>query len=387
MLDWLIIGGGVQGTHLSLVLTRGAGVSAHAVRVLDPWDEPLARWRARTANVMMSTLRSPAVHHLDLEPFALKHFARDDGRRWAHFAPPYDRPGLELFDRHCDHVVARHELAALRVRGTATRLSLRCDGVRVDTDRGQLLARRVVLALGADHQPAVPAWAQGVAEITHVFNPGFDTSALPPGHVVVIGGGISAAQLAIGVARRPGCRATLVTRHPLRIHQLDADPGWIGPRNLAGFYRLSDWQARRAAVDGARHRGSVTPQIARRLRRAVARGEIELVVGEVEARSADGALTVVEQPVGERRIIGSDAVVLATGFARRRPGGRLIDDLAADADLPCADCGYPIVDAQLRWHPRVHVAGPLAELEIGPVARNIAGARAIGERLAAAAQS
>ena len=59
----------------------------------------------------------------------------------------------------------------------------------------------------------------------------------------------------------------------------------------------------------------------------------------------------------------------------------------ASASLPCARCGYPIVDPSLRWHPGVYVSGPLAELELGPVARNIAGARRAGDRIVAAARS
>jgi len=51
------------------------------------------------------------------------------------------------------------------------------------------------------------------------------------------------------------------------------------------------------------------------------------------------------------------------------------------ASLPCASCGYPIVDTALRWHPHVHVSGPLAELELGPASRNIAGARMAADRL------
>ncbi|MBW7996319.1 MAG: hypothetical protein FVQ81_07090 [Candidatus Glassbacteria bacterium] len=46
MLDWLIIGGGgsPRGTHLSLVLLERLGVKRHALRVLDPHEQPLARW-------------------------------------------------------------------------------------------------------------------------------------------------------------------------------------------------------------------------------------------------------------------------------------------------------------------------------------------------------
>ena len=82
-----------------------------------------------------------------------------------------------------------------------------------------------------------------------------------------------------------------------------------------------------------------------------------------------------------------DRVLLATGYSRERPGGALVDDLVASAGLRCAPCGYPMVDRALRWHRRIHVSGPLAELELGPVARNIAGARRAGDRIAAWAAS
>ena len=76
-----------------------------------------------------------------------------------------------------------------------------------------------------------------------------------------------------------------------------------------------------------------------------------------------------------------DGLLLATGFASHRPGGSLVDTLANQHALPCSTCGYPIVDTHLRWHPRVFVTGALAELEIGPVARNIVGARRAAERI------
>ncbi|MEM6794853.1 MAG: hypothetical protein AAF725_12810, partial [Acidobacteriota bacterium] len=81
------------------------------------------------------------------------------------------------------------------------------------------------------------------------------------------------------------------------------------------------------------------------------------------------------------KTLEADQVLLATGFDGRRPGGLLLDRLVDEFDLPCASCGYPRVDRCLRWHPRIHVTGPLAELEIGPPSRNIAGARRAGDRL------
>ena len=84
---------------------------------------------------------------------------------------------------------------------------------------------------------------------------------------------------------------------------------------------------------------------------------------------------------------GIHGVHIATGFQNKRPGGGLVDSLIESAALPCADCGYPVVDKALRWHPRVHVSGALAELELGPASRNIAGARRAGDRLVAAIRS
>lgn len=79
--------------------------------------------------------------------------------------------------------------------------------------------------------------------------------------------------------------------------------------------------------------------------------------------------------------IFADRLLLATGFESARPGGAWVAHAMEELGLPCAPCGYPIVDARLNWFPGLHVTGPLAELEIGATAPNIRGARAAAERL------
>ncbi|AKT38985.1 hypothetical protein [Chondromyces crocatus] len=45
-LEWLVIGGGVHGTHLSRVLSSVTGMGTVRVRVLDPQEHALATfWR------------------------------------------------------------------------------------------------------------------------------------------------------------------------------------------------------------------------------------------------------------------------------------------------------------------------------------------------------
>jgi hypothetical protein len=79
------------------------------------------------------------------------------------------------------------------------------------------------------------------------------------------------------------------------------------------------------------------------------------------------------------------SVVRATGFLLHRPGGPLVDAAIERDGLPCARCGYPIVSPRLEWAPGLFARGPLAELELGPGARNIAGARAAAFRICSAA--
>lgn len=339
----------------------------------------------------MQYLRSPAVHCLDPDPYGLRRFA--DSRHAQHlrprFAAPYERPSLRLFRAHCEHLSEVHGLQAQRLRGRALALQpLAAGGFAVETDQGQLRARRVVLALGLSEQPLWPAFTQSLSAaqpglVEHLFQPqGFTLApAARGGPEVVIGGGISAAQAAVALAAlRPG-EVTLLARHPLRVHQFDSDPGWLGG-NLPSFRALSSLPSRRAALTSARHRGSLPPDVARALKRAEQAGALQIIIdplGVTEATAGEGDAAL---RLGSGATLRAARVVLATGFAGQRPGGRFIDDAIARLGLRCAPCGYPVLPESLTWAPDLFVSGPLAELEIGPAARNIAGARMASQRIA-----
>ncbi len=329
----------------------------------------------------MTHLRSPSVHHLDLAPWSLQDAAgkrkhRDRGL----FAPPYDRPALGFFNAHCDRVVEDFGLVDLHVRARATACSIDCDAVRVQLSNDEeLVADKVVLALGASEQPAWPEWApKGTARVHHVFEAGFDAWPASKEAVVVVGGGISAGQLALKLIAG-GHHVHLVSRHALRQHQFDSDPGWLGPKFMTRFDKEPDLDRRRALITEARHRGSVPPDVHRALRRAIKREQLrwhEAVVADL--KQTDEGLTLhlsTGEPIRAHRLL------LATGFTSSRPGGPLVDQLVASESLSCAQCGYPVVDKALSWHPRIYVSGPLAELELGPTSRNIHGARRAGDRL------
>ncbi len=388
-LDWLIVGGGIHGTYLSHLLTKRGGVTPERVRVLDPQEHPLETFWRVTRATGMRYLRSPSVHNVDLHPYALRRFAKQAaGRRLARFVPPYERPGLELFRAHADKVIREHGLAALRERCRATAITRLGRGYRVETDRGSIEARRVVLALGLGEQLCLPAWvraASGDETIQHIFSSGFSREAIAAARsVAIVGGGISAAQLACALAAH-GTEVTIVARHAPRVHRFDSDPEWLGPLGMSRFARTGDPRERRRMILSGRHRGSMPSEVAGELRREIGRGRVKWI--QAEPVAADPT------PNGVRLRLDRDpnqievaSVVLATGFQTHRPGGQLLGAEAIDRlGLPCAECGYPLLSGGLEWAEGLFVSGALAELELGPTARNIAGARAAGERLLVAA--
>lgn len=381
-ISWLIVGGGIHGVHLAARLIGERCVEADQVRIVDPGKRLLERWRTFTKTTGMTYLRSPSVHHLDLDPWSLSRFAgKRRNRKSGLFAPPYDRPSLSLFNEHCDRVISEHGLESLHLRGWVSACVVDRDGVSVETSAGNtLLAKNILLAMGASEQPEWPTWAPSDdPRVGHVFGRGFSIDAgKDRERVAVVGGGISAAQVALRLMRE-GHGVNLVSRHALREHQFDSDPGWLGPKFMNGFEQETTMDRRRSMIVKARHRGSLPPDVRRALRQAVHAGDISWHQGQVQAVADNGGVLCLRLFNGVD--VSVQRIVLATGFSSKRPGGALVDGLIRSASLPCASCGYPIVDSTLRWHPRVHVSGPLAELELGPSSRNIAGARNAGDRL------
>lgn len=379
-LDWLIVGGGIHGVHMAARLLGDAGVQPKRLRIVDPGPRLLHRWRQNTATTGMSHLRSPSVHHLDVSPWSLERFS---GTTIAEapklFASPYHRPALKLFNAHCDKVIESFNLNALHLRSRAVSCHVTERRAELELADGRILrAANVVLAIGNSDHRAWPRWApKGTAKVHHIFDENVERWPEANETVAVVGGGISAVQVALRLAGE-GHRVHLVARHPLRQHQFDSDPGWLGPRHMAGFAQERNVDQRRRLITSARHRGSVPPGTHRDLEDALSAGSVQLHRDHVRSLTTEGQHLSLGLVAAALCV---DRVLLATGFESRRPGGAFIDNLIASASLPCACCGYPIVDEALRWHRRVRVMGPLAELELGPVSRNIAGAQRAGRRI------
>jgi len=381
MLDWLIIGGGIHGTHLAHVLVNQYGFGADDVRILDPYERLLATWTQRADNTGMQYLRSPRVHHIDIASTALEHFGLEqqpsESDLWIN---PYHRPSYQLFQQHCQHVIDTYQLERLHIQGHALTLHRVEKGWCVDTANETLTARRVLLATGRQ-TPFIPDWAESLvtqnAPIQHILDMTFDPQHIPDdAQVMVIGGGISAGQVALKLMQ--DYEVTLVTRHPLRQLDFDSSPCWLGPACLDSFGRANH-QIRRWMIGEARHPGTLAQDVYKDIHTAIDVEAIRLHQGDVVTAEItnDNRICLT---FGDDSVAVVEHVVLATGLRAVPPQQTWLADTITRYNLPIADCGYPILDHTLRWADGLYASGALAELELGPAAANIAGARAAGRR-------
>ena len=384
---WVIVGGGLHGVHLAIRLIIKAGVAREKIQIIDPADTLLEQWSQRSAATGMKFLRSPSVHHLAPDPFSLVEYSGIKKRRERYskrlFAPPFDRPSLRLFNEHCKALIEKYGLNECHVKERAVQITPDEEVVIVRTNGGmQIRAERLILALGVGENSVLPSWVPpNTQRVERLFD--FQSTKQmreAQERLAIIGGGISAVQAALKAVHE-GHKVTLVTRHQLRKHQFDSDPGWLGPKHMRGFARERSMARRRSVIRSARHRGSIPPELFADFHRAMRAGQVELYISEVENLIDEGTSLRLRLKGGA--CLSVERVILATGLEAQRPGGELIERLVSAEPLPCAGCGFPIVDRHLRWHPRIFVAGALAELELGPSARNISGARRAGERIIA----
>jgi cation diffusion facilitator CzcD-associated flavoprotein CzcO len=356
-----IVGAGPQGLTVAVYLVA-VGVDPADLVVIDPAGDWLVQWRRRFAALGIEHLRSPSVHHPHPDPYALSHFAAAQ-RRSDELHHRYALPSTALFHDFCENVIAEHGLSGL---------------VRRDSVASISASGEVALASGEHVSADHVVWATNPAVVTPVGGCVSASRAeqLPPPQqgvtVAVVGGGLTAAHL-VARAVDAGAHVEWVARRPVVEREFDTDPGWLGPLEMQGFSRIADRAERLQRVIDARGGGTVPPWMMQRLRPAERSGQVCRRVGAVEVDDAGG-----EVLVDGRRLV-ADVVWDATGdrpcTSAAPPLERLCDQLGI-----ARHGGRPELDRMLRLPGSVvHVAGRLAQLELGPTAGNLAGARRAAE--------
>jgi glycine/D-amino acid oxidase-like deaminating enzyme len=375
----LIVGAGPAGLACAVRL-RCHGL-ADDLTVLDPTGRWLAAWDDRFRRQDIPHLRSPAVHHPHPDPFALLGAGGTDG-----LIPSGGTklPSTARFASFVEQLVDDAGLGSVVRPTAATSLHLEDGRAVVHAEDGTVhRPDRVVLATN-HRRPVLPAGLRAMdGDLRLIVSERADVARTPAGgRVVVVGGGLSAAHLAIGAARR-GAHVTLLARRRLAVRRFDVHPTWLGPKKRRPFEAEPDPQRRRDAIDRARGGGSVPHRARRELEACMDAGRLELrerceVVGVQDVGDA------LQLTCSDGGALTADEVWLATGGqvdVREDPRCRALLDAYP---TPIAG-GLPELVPDLTWPgTTVHLTGFAAALRLGPTSGNLVGHRRAAARIVAA---
>ncbi|KTG10562.1 thioredoxin reductase [Haloprofundus marisrubri] len=392
--EYVVIGGGIHGTSLVNYLLAEGGYTHQDICLVEPHEQLLGSFERKARQCGMQTLRSTFVHHIGTEPFSLGSFAEGADREHELVSTDNypNRPTLELFLDHAGYVVDRRDIDECHLQSRVTGITENRAGDRLDvqTAVGTLEARQVVLAIGLGRSRTVPTWGTSLpddAPLVHVWDDEFDptTAAKFAGPTFVVGGGITAAQCACSLSEHAD--VTLLSRHDLEVELTEAHPYWINWRHIEKEVHTlpPGSKARLNRIRAARNDATIPPYVERRLDEVRGCGGVELRRGEITSAYAtdDGLLVRFDDGTTEKNA----QVVLATGLdsVSEHP---LVESVAESLSLERGADGFPVLDDRtLAWRgtdgvdSSVYVSGALAELSVGPLARNIVGARRVAERL------
>jgi cation diffusion facilitator CzcD-associated flavoprotein CzcO len=385
-IDLAIIGAGPHALTLTTHLLQKRQSIRGKFSVFDPSGRWMSHWKQQFAVLEIPHLRSPAVHHPDPNPFALRKFAESHSDE---LFPPYDLPGTQLFEDFCQDVIRvwqlQEQVIPLAVKSIEPLSHHLRPRFRLCLQDGQeVIARRIVLASGSA-QIQIPDWVNQIQtaypqdRLCHSQTIDLQKLQLMGKRVLIVGGGLTSGHLALGAISR-GAKVHLMIRRQLAEKLFDAEPGWLGPKYLKGFFAQSDWGQRVMMIQQARNGGSMTPAIATQLRRQARSGNIRIdencQVVKAEWLNENWR---VEHSDGSQH--ECDYIWLSTGTKFDVTTEPLLKDILAAYPIKIVK-GLPVLDTCLRWPGcELFIMGGLAALQVGPTARNLSGARMLCEKI------
>ncbi|KAI1168396.1 FAD binding domain-containing protein [Nemania serpens] len=405
----------------------------------------MQRWQSLFKTFDISHLRSPMFFHVDpAERDALLSYAYENGRddelrelqgcvgkelskyqrkkreklgRQPKNIPTIDErdrkdyyvPSTPLFFSHCDCVVDRYQLSS-DILSQEQVEDIRYDYVRefsdeqkifsVKTDKRCHYGKIVVLAIGGN-SPQLPCslTVEETEGATHAMN----IKTFPPTyvqkkmatkartHVLVVGGGLTSAQIADLAIRKGASKVWLIMRGPLKVKYFDIGLEWVGKfRNIeqAQFWNSESAEERYQKIQKARNGGSITPYYKKVVEKQVAAGRLDLLLHTtIDSKKWDPASKTwtvkLKGGEGQQDLPPIDHIYFATGVGTDFECLPCLQSMCRD--YPIENCGgFPCITDNMTWRDDVplFVAGRFAALQLGPGAHNLIGARIGADRMA-----
>ncbi|KAM0722127.1 hypothetical protein Q7P37_001568 [Cladosporium fusiforme] len=308
----------------------------------------------------------------------------------------------------------------------------------VQTSTGVHFARTVVLAVGAGNAPCIPPPINDVLAVgrpheaaCHALTMRGD-SGLPDllrrkvaagkrTNVLVVGGGLTSAQIGDLALRQGVSKVWHLTRGPLKVKPFDIDLNWMSKfrnQEKAAFWMADDDEVlgenpnnpqrkhslttpilpteRAEMLREARGGGSITPNFSRILQKHIASGRTSLHTNTTLTSQTYNPTTQqwnlttcppLPTADDDGKLPPIDHIYLATGVQSDISTLPYLRSIVEQFPLETHD-GLPALTDDLAWRDDVplFVAGKFAGLRLGPGAANLEGARAGAERIVLAVE-
>lgn len=265
----------------------------------------------------------------------------------------------------------------------------------------------------SNHKPA-PYSGNGWAHTMAICAPGFQFPPAPltqritsgePLTAVIVGGGLSSAQICDMAVRRGFAKVVFVLRGFFKVKPFDFDIDWVGKySNLSKmqFWQSDEAETRLDIINKARNGGSINVPYAKLLLRLAREGRLEIRTHtEVEEAKWDESaqkwtlilhrkdhIPTETQYMNNRQVPGTlasltaDYLVMSTGAEVCFHTLPFMRNLAGRLDVPEVH-GLPVVDEDLQYGDvPLFCIGAYSAVQIGPTGFNLGGIREGADRIA-----
>ncbi|RAL15511.1 FAD binding domain protein [Aspergillus homomorphus CBS 101889] len=384
----------------------------------------MEKWNRAFKTLEIEQLRSPMFFHVDPRDrdgmLAYTQEAARGAELWEISGPPaepeiderdrkdYFAPSTRLFADYCQTIVARYRLNTPGLIRQSEVVDIQygdhAEGkifTVTAADGSKHYSRTVVLAIGPGSQkifpfPLSPAEQHGACHSADIR--GFPSPNVAakirrrqPSHLVVVGGGLSSAQIVDMAVRRGVTKVWLLMRSEYKVKHFDLALNWMGKfKNLekARFWSADSDEERAAIIQLARGGGSITPHYTKLLKQHAARGAVSIHPRTVltshtyHPESQTWSLAT-DPPIPALADTPIDYIYFATGMRADVAEMPLLQSMRAQYPVDIVQ-GLPCLTEDLMWRDGVplFLAGRLAALRLGPGAANLDGARLGAERIA-----
>ncbi|KAH6995830.1 FAD binding domain protein [Ilyonectria sp. MPI-CAGE-AT-0026] len=326
----------------------------------------------------------------------------------------YYTPSTSLFCDHCEKVADRYKLGPELIRkesmehidyGVVKGISIDDEKLfTVTSNQVRRYARAVVLAVGPANVakiPRIPSMpsVESLPQTCHSMHierfpdPIVQEriKARRATNILVVGGGLTSAQLSDLAIRRGVTKVWHIMRGPLRIKHFDVDLEWMGKyknAEQARFWTADSDDERLEIIKEARGGGSLTPLFHKRLKKHLISKKLELhtetslVDAKFNEDDGNGMWTVQTSPPIEG-LPAMDYIYFATGIQTDFSSLPYLKTMLEKHPIEGRG-GFPCINEDLMWNDDVplFMMGRMAALQLGPAAPNLGGAKVGAERIA-----